>query len=77
MNRFLGKFEAIVTNGKQDHDDRLVFDVRGDGSLPRVAVVEPQSRSTDGSNYSIDFRRCYVGRSKVLYSLSFLFCFVL
>jgi hypothetical protein len=57
------RFEAVVESGTDARTNTLAFDVRGEGTLPRVSVLKPDARN-DAGKPVIKFGRTLVGKAE-------------
>ena len=58
---YTATFEANVVNGSDEQTNKLTFDVRGEGTLPRVVIREPKLRNEAGQAM-VNYRRLIVGK---------------
>ena len=60
IQTFMGTFEAVVENG-EGTNKMLTFDVRGEGTLPRVSIINNSGAPFTGSHF-LSFRRLLLNR---------------
>ena len=66
MMTYGGIFEAIVVNGDPESKrGKLVFELRGEGTLPSLLVEKPDEFDNDGTP-ALRFKRTRLGREAVL-----------
>lgn len=66
MMTYGGIFEAIVDNGDPNSKNgKLVFELRGEGTLPTLQIDEPKETEADGTPV-IKFRKTRIGRDAKL-----------
>lgn len=61
----LYQFEALVDKGADPKTNKLCFQLRGEGTVPRLTVVQPSARTDDGQPL-IQFPRLFCGKSRSL-----------
>ena len=66
LHSFAACFEATVRGNPDPKTNHLVFDLRGEGTLPRVSVVTPQDKLPSGERH-VSFGRVFLGKSQVRY----------
>lgn len=64
LHSFAACFEATVRGNPDPKTNHLVFDLRGEGTLPRVSVVTPQDKLPSGERH-VSFGRVFLGKSQV------------
>lgn len=62
LDTYSAVFEATVDNGTDDKTNKLVFDIVGEGTLPRVTIRAPATRNDKGQA-KVAFPKQLVGRS--------------
>ncbi|KAJ3408149.1 hypothetical protein HDU80_006663 [Chytriomyces hyalinus] len=65
IQSYAGIFEAIVENVDQSKSKTLTFELRGEGTLPRVTVEKPTLKNKNGFPL-LKFKRLLVGASQIL-----------
>ncbi|KAJ3022533.1 hypothetical protein HKX48_005950 [Thoreauomyces humboldtii] len=65
LQSYAGIFEAIVDNVADSKTKILSFELRGEGTLPRITVEKPALRSVSGLPW-VQFRRLMIGASQTL-----------
>lgn len=65
IQSYAGLFDAVVENVDQSRSKTLSFELRGEGTLPRVVVEKPTLRSKTGLPL-LKFKRLLVGTSQSL-----------
>ncbi|KAI9203105.1 uncharacterized protein BJ171DRAFT_600257 [Polychytrium aggregatum] len=63
IQSYAGIFEAVVENVSESKSKILSFEIRGEGSLPRVVIEKPTTKSKLGAPL-LKFRRILVGASQ-------------
>ena len=63
LQTFIGSFEANVELGTEPKTNSLVFEVRGDGTLPRVSILQPRHRNDKGQAL-VSFKRLLKGKTQ-------------
>jgi len=61
LSTYNAVFEALVDNGTNEATNKLVFDVKGEGTLPRVTITQPSLRNANGQA-KVQFNRLLVGK---------------
>ncbi|KAI9141433.1 hypothetical protein BKA69DRAFT_1166800 [Paraphysoderma sedebokerense] len=64
IQSYTGVFEAIVENSSEAQPCMLTFDLRGEGTLPRVSVEFPNEQNKQ--DLLMKFKRTLVGKSRTL-----------
>lgn len=63
---YSGIFEAIVDNGDPNSKTgKLVFDVKGEGTLPTLQIEKPKELEADGTP-SLRFKKTRIGKESVM-----------
>ena len=65
LQTFIGSFEGNVELGSEPKTNSLVFEVRGDGTLPRVSILEPKQRNDKGQAL-LAFKRLLLGKTQTM-----------
>ncbi|KAI9343132.1 hypothetical protein BDR26DRAFT_917651 [Obelidium mucronatum] len=65
IQTYAGIFEATVENVDQSKSKTLAFELRGEGTLPRVAVEKPALKNKNGIPL-LKFKRLLVGTHQIL-----------
>jgi hydrocephalus-inducing protein len=65
IQSYAGIFEALVENSDQTKSKTLIFELRGEGTLPRISIEKPNTKNKNGYP-SLKFRRLLIGSSQVL-----------
>ncbi|KAJ3206444.1 hypothetical protein HDU82_004517 [Entophlyctis luteolus] len=65
IQSYAGLFEATVENVDQSKTKSLIFELRGEGTLPRVTVEKPLLKNKNGQPL-LKFRRLFVGAAQTL-----------
>lgn len=66
MMTYGGIFEATVENGDpQSKTGKLMFELRGEGTLPTLQVEKPKEAEADGTPL-LKFRKTRIGKESVL-----------
>lgn len=66
MKQYGGIFEAIVEKGDpESKTGKLVFELRGEGTLPTLQVVKPEEHEADGTPV-LRFKKTKIGRETIL-----------
>jgi hypothetical protein len=65
IQNYSGIFEATVENVSEGKNRCLTFELRGEGTLPRITIEKPFLRSKAGNPW-LKFRRLLVGSSQTL-----------
>jgi adenylate kinase family enzyme len=65
LHNYSALFEAIVTDGKDPKTNELKIELRGDGSLPQVAIKAPTERGDDNCPI-LRFPRTILGKREQL-----------
>ena len=66
MMQYSGVFEAIVESGDMDDPTgKLVFELRGEGTLPTLQVEKPDTFEADGTPI-LKFRKTRIGKDAIL-----------
>ena len=66
MMTYGGIFEAVVEHGDpESKNGKLVFELRGEGTLPTLLVDQPTDHDVDGSPI-LKFKRTRIGKESVL-----------
>lgn len=65
IQSYAGIFEAIVENVAESRTKTLSFELRGEGTLPRVAVEKPSLKNKVGIS-NLKFKRLLIGSSQTL-----------
>lgn len=63
IQSYVGIFEAMVENVTEGKNRLLTFELRGEGTLPRVVVEKPSAKYKNGS-WWLKFRKLLVGTSQ-------------
>ena len=64
LQTFIASFEATVELGElEPKTNSLIFEVRGDGTLPRVSILEPTQRNEKGQAL-LGFKRLLKGKTQ-------------
>jgi len=64
LETFIASFEATVELGEPEpKTNSLIFEVRGDGTLPRVSILEPKQRNYKGQAL-LAFKRLLKGKTQ-------------
>lgn len=58
-------FEATIDGPSQARGKGLSFELQGEGNLPQVSVLKPQSISSEHGHYMLLFRRLLLGEKEV------------
>ncbi|KAJ3047832.1 hypothetical protein HK097_011139 [Rhizophlyctis rosea] len=65
IQSYAGIFEAVVENVGEGKGKTLMFELRGEGTLPRVTVEKPVARTKNAMPY-LKFKRLLVGSAQTL-----------
>ena len=66
MMQYGGIFEAVVDSGDaESKTGKLVFELRGEGTLPTLQVEKPDEFDADGTPV-LRFRKTRIGRDSIL-----------
>lgn len=66
MMTYGGIFEAIVDNGDPNSKQgKLVFELRGEGTLPTLQVEKPKEQEADGTPV-LKFRKTRIGKESIM-----------
>jgi hydrocephalus-inducing protein len=66
MQTYGGFFEAIVENGDPNSKTgKLVFELRGEGTLPTLQIEKPKEAEPDGTPV-LRFRKTRIGKEAIL-----------
>lgn len=66
MKQYGGIFEAMVENGDPESKmGKLVFEIRGEGTLPTLQVEKPIEQEADGTP-ALRFRKTRIGKDTIL-----------
>jgi len=66
MKNYGGIFEAIVESGDPDSKTgKLVFELRGEGTLPTLQVEKPTEHENDGTP-ALKFRKTRIGKDTII-----------
>ncbi|KAI8909684.1 hypothetical protein EDD86DRAFT_206048, partial [Gorgonomyces haynaldii] len=65
IQSYVGLFEAVVENVSEGRNRLLAFELRGDGTLPRISIEKPTIKSKMGLPL-LKFRRLLVGMTQTL-----------
>jgi hydrocephalus-inducing protein len=63
LQTFICNFEATVEEGTDPKTNSLVFEVRGEGTLPRVSVLQPTVRNVQGQALMV-FNKLLKGKTQ-------------
>ena len=66
LSTFSAVFEAKVESGTDKSTNFLTFDVKGDGTLPRVSIVGDEYVLNEEGKRVVNFGRVMTGKHKVL-----------
>ena len=66
MKSYGGIFEALVEHGDPNSSNgKMVFELRGEGTLPSLSLDEPKEHDPDGTTI-LKFKKTRIGREAVL-----------
>jgi hydrocephalus-inducing protein len=66
MKQYGGIFEAMVENGDPESKmGKLVFEIRGEGTLPTLQVEKPAEQEADGTP-ALRFRKTRIGKETIM-----------
>ncbi|KAJ3287536.1 hypothetical protein HK104_008544 [Borealophlyctis nickersoniae] len=65
IQSYAGIFEAVVDNVGESKSKTLMFELRGEGTLPRVTVDKPSTKNKNGVPI-MKFRRLLIGSAQTL-----------
>ena len=63
IQQYMGTFEAIIDNAPDFRNKNFSFELRGEGTLPRISLEKPITRNSTGMNV-LKFRRLLIGGSQ-------------
>lgn len=65
IRNYSAMFEAVVQGGIDQKTNKILFELRGDATLPQVIVQQPTQRTKSGAPL-LKFRKLLLGKSQVL-----------